>query len=106
MPDLATTKDGRGSASSAPASHGVYPSLQGRGGSPRRCSSASGSAPPASAEKGAAISLCKLPGLPGLVAAFARREGLEWTSAAIDGKPTYLFFVLFAPVNSAGTWHL
>src|SRR5882672_10453232 len=39
--------------------------------------------------------------LPGLLAAFGRkRAGVDF--AAIDGKPTYLFFVLFAPDNSAG----
>jgi PTS system nitrogen regulatory IIA component len=36
-----------------------------------------------------------------LIAAFARKQaGVDF--AAIDGKPTYLFFVLFAPENSAG----
>jgi PTS system nitrogen regulatory IIA component len=43
----------------------------------------------------------KLPGIAGLIAAFARsRKGVDF--ASIDGKPTYLFFVLFAPENSAG----
>lgn len=51
--------------------------------------------------EGVAIPHGKLPGLPGLIAAFGRkRGGLDF--AAIDGKPTALFFVLFAPENSAG----
>jgi nitrogen PTS system EIIA component len=51
--------------------------------------------------EGVAIPHGKLPGLPGLLAAFARkRTGVDF--AAIDGKPTYLFFLLFAPDNSAG----
>src|SRR4051812_28597308 len=51
--------------------------------------------------EGVAIPHGKLPGIPGLIAAFARKKaGLDF--AAIDGKPTYLFFVLFAPDNSAG----
>jgi nitrogen PTS system EIIA component len=51
--------------------------------------------------EGVAIPHGKLPGLPGLIAAFARKKaGMDF--AAIDGKPTYLFFVLFAPDNSAG----
>ena len=51
--------------------------------------------------EGVAIPHGKLPALPGLIAAFARsRKGVDF--AAIDGKPTYLFFVLFAPENSAG----
>jgi nitrogen PTS system EIIA component len=51
--------------------------------------------------EGVAIPHGKLPGLPGLLAAFGRsRPGIDF--AAIDGKPTYLFFVLFAPENSAG----
>jgi PTS system nitrogen regulatory IIA component len=51
--------------------------------------------------EGVAIPHGKLPGIPGLVAAFARkRAGVDFE--AIDGKPTYLFFVLFAPDNSAG----
>lgn len=51
--------------------------------------------------EGVAIPHGKLPGLPGLIGAFARkRAGLDF--AAIDGKPTALFFVLFAPENSAG----
>jgi PTS system nitrogen regulatory IIA component len=51
--------------------------------------------------EGVAIPHGKLSGLPGLIGAFARkRAGVDF--AAIDGKPTYLFFVLFAPENSAG----
>jgi PTS system nitrogen regulatory IIA component len=51
--------------------------------------------------EGVAIPHGKLPGLPGLLAAFGRsRQGIDF--AAIDSKPTYLFFVLFAPENSAG----
>jgi PTS system nitrogen regulatory IIA component len=51
--------------------------------------------------EGVAIPHGKLPGLPGLLAAFGRkRAGVDF--ASIDGKPTHLFFVLFAPENSAG----
>src|SRR5450432_2072726 len=51
--------------------------------------------------EGVAIPHGKLLGIPGLIGAFARkRAGVDF--AAIDGKPTYLFFVLFAPENSAG----
>ena len=51
--------------------------------------------------EGVAIPHGKLAGIPGLLAAFARkRGGVDF--AAIDGKPTHLFFVLFAPDNSAG----
>jgi PTS system nitrogen regulatory IIA component len=51
--------------------------------------------------EGVAIPHGKLAGLPGLVGAFARKKGgVDFQS--IDGKPTYLFFVLFAPENSAG----
>jgi PTS system nitrogen regulatory IIA component len=51
--------------------------------------------------EGVAIPHGKLPGISGLIAAFARsRKGVDF--ASIDGKPTYLFFVLFAPENSAG----
>ncbi len=51
--------------------------------------------------EGVAIPHGKLAGLPGLLAAFGRsRTGVDF--AAIDGKPTFLFFVLFAPENSAG----
>jgi len=51
--------------------------------------------------EGVAIPHGKLSGLPGLLAAFARKKsGIDF--ASIDAKPTYLFFVLFAPDNSAG----
>jgi len=51
--------------------------------------------------EGVAIPHGKLANLPGLLAAFARKKGgVEF--ASIDGKPTLLFFVLFAPENSAG----
>ena len=50
---------------------------------------------------GIAIPHGKLGNLPGLLAAFGRsRDGIDFQ--AIDGKPTFLFFVLFAPENSAG----
>jgi len=50
---------------------------------------------------GIAIPHGKLAGLQGLLAAFGRsRAGIDFQ--AIDGKPTNLFFVLFAPENSAG----
>jgi PTS system nitrogen regulatory IIA component len=50
---------------------------------------------------GVAIPHGKVPGLPALVASFGRsRAGVEFK--AIDGKPTHLFFALFAPENSAG----
>jgi len=50
---------------------------------------------------GIAIPHGKLAGLQGLLAAFARSPaGIDFQ--AIDGKPTYLLFVLFAPENSAG----
>jgi PTS system nitrogen regulatory IIA component len=50
---------------------------------------------------GVAIPHGKVPGLPALVASFGRsRMGVEFK--AIDGKPTHLFFALFAPENSAG----
>ncbi|MFL5389801.1 MAG: PTS sugar transporter subunit IIA [Myxococcales bacterium] len=50
---------------------------------------------------GVAIPHGKLSTLNGLLAAFGRsRSGIDFQS--IDGKPTYLFFVLFAPENSAG----
>ena len=50
---------------------------------------------------GIAIPHGKVPGLPSLVASFGRsRQGVDFR--AIDGKPTYLFFALFAPENSAG----
>jgi PTS system nitrogen regulatory IIA component len=51
--------------------------------------------------EGVAIPHGKLPGISGLLAAFGRSvPGVDF--AAIDGKPTNLFFVLFAPENSAG----
>jgi len=50
---------------------------------------------------GIAIPHGKLASLQGLLAAFGRsRAGIDFQ--AIDGKPTNLFFVLFAPENSAG----
>ena len=50
---------------------------------------------------GIAIPHGKLGTLHGLLAAFGRsRDGIDFQ--AIDGKPTFLFFVLFAPENSAG----
>ncbi|HET7755488.1 MAG TPA: PTS sugar transporter subunit IIA [Anaeromyxobacteraceae bacterium] len=50
---------------------------------------------------GVAIPHGKVPGLPALTASFGRsRQGVDFK--AIDGKPTYLFFALFAPENSAG----
>jgi len=50
---------------------------------------------------GIAIPHGKLAGLQGLLAAFGRSHaGIDFQ--AIDGKPTQLFFVLFAPENSAG----
>jgi PTS system nitrogen regulatory IIA component len=51
--------------------------------------------------EGVAIPHGKVPGLPALVASFGRSErGVDFR--AIDGKPTFLFFSLFAPENSAG----
>lgn len=51
--------------------------------------------------EGVAIPHGKLAGLPSLVASFGRSvEGVDFE--AIDGKPTHLFFALFAPENSAG----
>src|SRR5438045_4471734 len=51
--------------------------------------------------EGVAIPHGKVPGLPGLLAAFGRkRNGVDF--AAIDGKPTFLLFLLFAPEHSAG----
>jgi nitrogen PTS system EIIA component len=51
--------------------------------------------------EGVAIPHGKLPGLTNLVAAFGvSRQGVDFE--AIDGKPTYLFFALVAPENSAG----
>jgi PTS system nitrogen regulatory IIA component len=44
----------------------------------------------------------KVAGLPGLLASFGRSlSGVDFK--AIDGKPTFLFFTLFAPENSAGS---
>jgi len=52
--------------------------------------------------EGVAIPHGKLPGLPGLLASFGRSTaGVDFR--AIDGRPTHLFFALFAPENSAGT---
>src|ERR1700686_988155 len=43
----------------------------------------------------------KLAGVPSVIAAFGRsRAGIDF--AAVDGKPARLFFLLFAPENSAG----
>jgi nitrogen PTS system EIIA component len=51
--------------------------------------------------EGVAIPHGKVPGLPGLLASFGRSvPGVEFR--AIDGRPTHLFFALFAPENSAG----
>ena len=51
--------------------------------------------------EGVAIPHGKLAGVPGLIAGFGRSvKGVDFQ--AIDGKPTHLFFVLFAPENSAG----
>jgi PTS system nitrogen regulatory IIA component len=51
--------------------------------------------------EGVAIPHGKIPGIPGLLAALGRKKaGVDF--ASIDGKPTHLFFVLFAPENSAG----
>ena len=51
--------------------------------------------------EGVAIPHGKLPGLPQLMASFGvARDGVDFE--AIDGKPTYLFFALVAPENSAG----
>jgi PTS system nitrogen regulatory IIA component len=52
--------------------------------------------------EGVAIPHGKVPGLPGLLASFGRSTaGVDFR--AIDGRPTHLFFALFAPENSAGT---
>jgi PTS system nitrogen regulatory IIA component len=52
--------------------------------------------------EGVAIPHGKLAGLPGLLATFGRSTaGVDFR--AIDGRPTHLFFALFAPENSAGT---
>jgi PTS system nitrogen regulatory IIA component len=51
--------------------------------------------------EGVAIPHGKVPGLPGLTASFGRSvQGIDFR--AIDGRPTHLFFTLFAPENSAG----
>ena len=51
--------------------------------------------------EGVAIPHGKLPGLSQLTATFGRSVGgVDFD--AIDGKPTHLFFALFAPENSAG----
>jgi len=51
--------------------------------------------------EGVAIPHGKVAGLPGLIASFGRHaQGVDFR--AIDGKPTFLFFALFAPENSAG----
>jgi PTS system nitrogen regulatory IIA component len=51
--------------------------------------------------EGVAIPHGKVSGLPGLMASFGRAvEGIDFR--AIDGRPTHLFFTLFAPENSAG----
>jgi PTS system nitrogen regulatory IIA component len=51
--------------------------------------------------EGVAIPHGKVAGLPGLMASFGRSpQGIEFR--AIDGRPTHLFFTLFAPENSAG----
>jgi PTS system nitrogen regulatory IIA component len=51
---------------------------------------------------GVAIPHGKVKGLSALMASFGRsRGGIDFR--AIDGKPTYLFFALFAPENSSRT---
>lgn len=51
--------------------------------------------------EGVAIPHGKVPGLPALIASFGRNvQGIDFR--AIDGRPTHLFFALFAPENSAG----
>ncbi len=50
---------------------------------------------------GVAIPHGKVAGLPAIIASFGRSiPGVDFN--AIDGKPTHLFFTLFAPENSAG----
>jgi PTS system nitrogen regulatory IIA component len=51
--------------------------------------------------EGVAIPHGKVSTLPGLMASFGRSAG-GVDFRAIDGKPTHLFFALFAPENSAG----
>ncbi len=51
--------------------------------------------------EGVAIPHGKVAGLPALLASFGRSPaGVDFR--AIDGRPTNLFFALFAPENSAG----
>ena len=51
--------------------------------------------------EGVAIPHGKVAGLPALIASFGRApQGVDFR--AIDGKPTFLFFTLIAPENSAG----
>jgi PTS system nitrogen regulatory IIA component len=51
--------------------------------------------------EGVAIPHGKVASLPGLMASFGRSvPGVDFR--AIDGRPTNLFFALFAPENSAG----
>jgi PTS system nitrogen regulatory IIA component len=51
--------------------------------------------------EGVAIPHGKMAGLPRLLASFGvSRSGIDFD--AIDGKPTFLFFSLLAPENSAG----
>src|SRR5512143_3407734 len=51
--------------------------------------------------EGVALPHGKVAGLPALMASFGRApEGIDFR--AIDGRPTHLFFTLFAPENSAG----
>ena len=50
---------------------------------------------------GVAIPHGKMPGLPRLLASFARsREGIDFES--IDGQPSQLFFLLVVPEHSGG----
>ena len=51
--------------------------------------------------EGVAIPHGKVAALPALLASFGRSQaGVDFR--AIDGRPTHLFFALFAPENSAG----
>ncbi len=51
--------------------------------------------------EGVAIPHGKMDDLDHLIACFGRsREGVDFD--AVDGRPVYLFFLLFAPENSAG----
>jgi len=55
--------------------------------------------------KGVAIPHGKVPGIDRLYAAFGRsRGGVQF--ASIDGKPTYLFFLVVAPDNNSAGMHL